>query len=148
MSKKLLPTLVLALGSLAVSGCEEVAQPQSVVAAPAAPSTATRPAPQPDQTPAPVAATPEPETVGGFATETATEPPTPIATGAAAPLYDPESNCLMAVTAQSGVSEVSTVSVTSGASGSTVLVKVSGTELPWRCTTDAFGSISEVASME
>lgn len=55
-----------------------------------------------------------------------------------------ESACLAAVEKETGVSGVSTISVSPSEAATTVMVKVPGAEAPWKCNSDSDGNVAEV----
>ena len=63
----------------------------------------------------------------------------PSAAVARAPASSPESVCLAAVSQETGVGGVSTISVTPSESGTSVFVQVPGAQAPWNCVVDTDG---------
>ncbi|WP_425045317.1 hypothetical protein [Primorskyibacter sp. S87] len=55
-----------------------------------------------------------------------------------------ESNCLAAVANQTGVGEVSTISVSPSEAGTSVMVQVAGAQAPWACVATNEGAVQEV----
>ncbi len=55
-----------------------------------------------------------------------------------------ESNCLAAVANQTGVGEVSTISVAPSEAGTSVMVQVAGAQAPWACVATNEGTVQEV----
>ncbi|PRY26875.1 hypothetical protein CLV78_101979 [Aliiruegeria haliotis] len=153
MQRKPLPLAAMAIGSLALMGCEYPTDPVFPSGAPVAPTATTTvetvdTATLPDAGQAGRLTAEEIETGEEGEMITLTGPGEEVPPPA--PLHDPGQNCLMATAAQSGASEseLTKVSTAAGSTGTTVMVKVPGSTLPWQCTTDARGVIVNVAPME